>query len=313
MSHEERKRERSNSEITSTSDQTTSRRELLKALAATGGVMALSNLPGKWVKPVVEVGVLPAHAMISPVACTGNTVHGRQTFAYTGGAQTFTVPDGVCQLTVDAYGAQGGGPAGGLGGQVTATITVTPGETLNIYVGQQGPDPGKGGTPGGWNGGGSSTGDGGGGGGASDVRQGGTALANRVVVAGGGGGTGIPGDAAGGAGGGATGATGATAGGGAGGGGGTQAAGGAGGAGASGGTAGTVGAAGTGGTGGADGGKYGGGGGGGGYFGGGGAGGGGAGGGSSSGGGGGGGSSFPATGTHAQGVRTGDGQVILTW
>jgi len=45
---------------------TLGRRELLKALAATGGaVTAASMLPGKWAKPVIEAGVLPAHAQAS--------------------------------------------------------------------------------------------------------------------------------------------------------------------------------------------------------------------------------------------------------
>ena len=39
------------------------RRDLLKVLAAAGGGMAAAAfLPGKWLKPVVEAGVLPAHA-----------------------------------------------------------------------------------------------------------------------------------------------------------------------------------------------------------------------------------------------------------
>lgn len=42
-----------------------SRRRLLKALTAAGGVLAASMLPGKWAKPVVEVGVLPAHAQVT--------------------------------------------------------------------------------------------------------------------------------------------------------------------------------------------------------------------------------------------------------
>ena len=42
-----------------------SRRRLLKALTAAGGVIAASFLPGKWAKPVVEVGVLPAHAQVT--------------------------------------------------------------------------------------------------------------------------------------------------------------------------------------------------------------------------------------------------------
>ncbi len=42
---------------------TLSRRELLKILAAGGGELAATAfLPEKWLKPVVETGVLPAHA-----------------------------------------------------------------------------------------------------------------------------------------------------------------------------------------------------------------------------------------------------------
>ena len=49
-----------------TPEKTLGRRELLKVLAAAGGaVTANSLLPGEWAKPVVEVGVLPAHAQTS--------------------------------------------------------------------------------------------------------------------------------------------------------------------------------------------------------------------------------------------------------
>lgn len=42
------------------------RRQLLKLLAAAGGGVAASTLlPVEWTRPVVEVGVLPAHAQIS--------------------------------------------------------------------------------------------------------------------------------------------------------------------------------------------------------------------------------------------------------
>jgi len=131
-----------------------------------------------------------------------NTV---QSFSYTGAVQDFAVPNNVNSITIEAWGAQGGtgwingsigSGIGGNGGYSKGTLTVTPGETLKIYVG------GKGGSAkdfsaGGWNGGGSSDDNdtdnddsGGGGGGATDVRQGGTALSNRVIVAGGGGGGG---------------------------------------------------------------------------------------------------------------------------
>jgi len=42
------------------------RRRLLRALAATGGAAAAATLlPGEWVKPVIEIGHLPAHAQSS--------------------------------------------------------------------------------------------------------------------------------------------------------------------------------------------------------------------------------------------------------
>lgn len=122
---------------------------------------------------------------------------GSQSFSYTGAEQTWTVPDGVTEVTVSIWGAEGGAgngdgsdpSTGGQGGYVNGTLAVTPGETLYIYVG------GKGGAPnGGWNGGANggdlSGADGGGGGGASDVRQGGSTLSDRAAVAGGGGGGG---------------------------------------------------------------------------------------------------------------------------
>lgn len=149
---------------------------------------------------------------------------GAVTFSFTGSAQSWQVPAGITAISVDARGSQGGGgwTNSGLGGRVTSTLPVTPGETLGVYVG---------GTNG-FNGGGASSGSGTGGG-ASDIREGGSGLANRILVAGGGGAAGY-GDsvyASGGSGGGSVGEAGeagnspST-----GGGGGTQSAGGAGGA-----------------------------------------------------------------------------------
>ena len=48
------------------SKQTISRREALKVLTAAGGGLALSTLPSKWKKPLIEVGLLPAFAQTSP-------------------------------------------------------------------------------------------------------------------------------------------------------------------------------------------------------------------------------------------------------
>ena len=153
--------------------------------------------------------------LLTSQVSTAQTV--TQTFNFTGGLQTWNVPPGVTSINIDAAGGQGGaafnGGAGGLGGRVQATYTVTPGQTLNIYVGGAG-QSGAAATPipGGFNGGGQGTGfsgtGGGSGGGATDIRIGGTALTNRIIIAGGGGGAGQDGGPTnGGAGGGLTGGT----------------------------------------------------------------------------------------------------------
>ncbi len=124
----------------------------------------------------------------------GTPPTGSETFNYTGSLQTWVVPAGVTSVTIECYGAQGGRgtqttSTGGLGGYATGTLAVSAGQTLNIYVGGQGGYS----SAGGWNGGGgygSGSYNSGSGGGASDVRVGGTALSNRVIVAGGGGGGG---------------------------------------------------------------------------------------------------------------------------
>ena len=142
-----------------------------------------------------------------------------EVFTYTGAPEQWVVPAGVTSITVDARGAAGGvgfaGGAGGLGGRVEATLAVSPGDTVHVYVGEGGALHAVGGFGGGGNGevGSASAYGGGSGGGATDLRLNGTALADRVVVAGGGGGAGADGCSAqglfGGAGGGTTGAEGA--------------------------------------------------------------------------------------------------------
>jgi hypothetical protein len=136
----------------------------------------------------------------------------------TPGTYTYTVPPGVTSIVIDAFGAEGGrggkctvgcsfpanGP-GGRGGEALGTLSVSPGDVLQIDVGGKGADgtyalfnggtPGTGGTNGGATGGGGNAA-GGGGGGATDVRVGSCAattscgLDARVIVAGGGGGGG---------------------------------------------------------------------------------------------------------------------------
>lgn len=111
----------------------------------------------------------------------------------------FTVPSGCTSFTVKVWGAGGGGSvgdrgSGGAGGYSDGTLSVTPGETLTIYVGG-----GGGGGVGGV--GRVGVGGGGGGGGGSAVVR----LSAPLIVAGGGGGGGTNYYAMGGAGGGASG------------------------------------------------------------------------------------------------------------
>lgn len=244
-----------------------------------------------------------------------------QTFTYTGGEQKFKVPTDVTSIKIVADGAAADTSKGG---RTEATVAVTPGETLHVFVGGEGAF-----STGGFNGGAigchRSDGQSWGGGGATDIRQGGDGLGNRIVIAGGGGGRGFN-KSHGGPGGGPTGGTGKgppRGKHGQGGGGGTQTQGGAGGVGGDArGSPGSPGALGVGGAGGGNSGSGShmpncGGGGGGGYYGGGG-------GGSGSlndgsGGGGGGGSSYAES--SAKDVQllqdwrsdTGNGQITLTW
>uniref|UniRef100_A0AAU1HMP6 receptor protein-tyrosine kinase n=1 Tax=Streptomyces sp. NBC_00180 TaxID=2903632 RepID=A0AAU1HMP6_9ACTN len=125
-----------------------------------------------------------------------------ETFGYTGGAQSWTVPAGVTRIHVVADGAQGG-RNGGVGARVSSDLAVAGGQTLDIYVGGAG-----GNVDGGFNGGGRGAlrervawyVDSGGGGGASDIRSSGGSPSDRLMVAAGGGGSagGYPSRAAGG-------------------------------------------------------------------------------------------------------------------
>ena len=109
-------------------------------------------------------------------------------YSYTGAGQTYTVPAGCTLISFDVIGAKGGGSNygnGGAGGRVQGMMNVTPGQVLNVYVGNVGAGVGG---PGGGNGsgyfGGIGSTYGGAGGGCSEIQIAGT----RVVVAGAGGG-----------------------------------------------------------------------------------------------------------------------------
>lgn len=126
---------------------------------------------------------------LSPVGSNARmglpSLKGPLTFPYTGSERSFIVPAGVKRVTIAASGASGsfcvascyGSGKPGSGGWIKATIPVTSGETLYIFVGGNN----------GYNGGGTCPAYYCSGGGASDVREGGDGLQNRVVVAGGGG------------------------------------------------------------------------------------------------------------------------------
>ncbi|MBK8143748.1 MAG: hypothetical protein IPK62_01490 [Bacteroidetes bacterium] len=130
-----------------------------------GGVAIGTSLSG------VNFPVTPAVTTTYYAENVAAAPGGSQTFNFTGAVQNFTVPAGVSTITIDARGGQGGtiGAAiGGLGARMVGDVSVTPGQVLTVWVGQQGGASNNGGY----------------GGGGSGVTNGGTAL----VIAGGGGG-----------------------------------------------------------------------------------------------------------------------------
>jgi len=102
------------------------RRKLLKALAITAGGLAGStlNLPKDWSQPLLQTGVLPAHAQTSPVYTdkvgTISANHGHSvtltaaqqqagqavTLTLTGGTHTHQISLSAAQVTAIAAGTQ---------------------------------------------------------------------------------------------------------------------------------------------------------------------------------------------------------------
>ena len=137
-------------------------------------------------------------ASLGSVVPAGATVNSVTPYSYTGSAQTYSVPSGVTQIGVEAYGAQGGSnlingdaATGGMGGFEFAIVPVTAGQSLEIDVGGVGgSSTHTGAAPGGaYGGGGSGAGTGTGsitsaaGGGGSAVK-----LSTTVLLSAGGGG-----------------------------------------------------------------------------------------------------------------------------
>jgi hypothetical protein len=161
-----------------------------------GGYNAGGGGGSSWVRPTGSTGIGYSVATAVGNGSVAITPVGTS-YAYTGTPQTYTVPAGVTAVRVVATGAGGGmgfyGTGGSNGARAQATLLVTPGEVLTLYVGGAGSNNG----PGGYNGGGNGSLDqyqGAGGGGASDVRRSAsapsTSLADRLLVAAGGGGGG---------------------------------------------------------------------------------------------------------------------------
>src|SRR5574344_1233386 len=120
-----------------------------------------------------------------------------QDFSYTGDVQSFVIPQGTSELTLEVWGAAGGyySTNGGSGGYASGKLIDFSGiSTLYVYVGAKG---GGSSSAGGYNGGGKSNSFGGSGGGATDISTVSTAswqntdhYNSRLIVGGGGGGAG---------------------------------------------------------------------------------------------------------------------------
>jgi hypothetical protein len=155
-----------------------STKALRVALGATLAALAAVALVA--VSPAARAADGTCQRSGSEVVCTFDTL----------GTSTWTVPDGVTQVTCDVFGTQGGsgggsGGQGGFGGEAKATFfNLQPSSQLPVNVGITGHDGtdttgGAGGINVGANGG-----DFRGGGDASDVRFGSFDLADRIIVGG---------------------------------------------------------------------------------------------------------------------------------
>src|SRR5262245_56587340 len=99
--------------------------------------MTVHGMTGCMMRSFVRVGAAVALASAGAIVAIGSGTAGAEPqtveFEFTGEAQEFVVPAGVCSVTVDAFGAEGGtgtdaaesSGLGGLGGHATATFPVT--------------------------------------------------------------------------------------------------------------------------------------------------------------------------------------------
>jgi hypothetical protein len=122
--------------------------------------------------------VSSTNSIVLSITTLFNIVPFIQQFNYTGGMQTWAVPQGVTSIQIEACGAEGGTASdntsfGGYGAVISGIFTVTPGMECSIVVGGMG-----------LNGSGVASSRGGGGGGGTFVYSGN----NLFIAAGGGGG-----------------------------------------------------------------------------------------------------------------------------
>jgi hypothetical protein len=150
---------------------------VLVAAASVGGLSTVSA--------PASAATLPSQCVAQSTTKVVCTYDYNGTDGTDGSVQTLVVPPRVGAATIEAWGAQGAGPNGGLGGYIRGTVAVVPGTVLEVRVGGS-PSAAAGGYNGGGNGGANAFG----GGGGSDVRVAGAALDGRLVTAGGGGGSG---------------------------------------------------------------------------------------------------------------------------
>ncbi len=87
---------------------------------------------------IAGAGCPDAFSDYATVTVESSVVGDSIVFTYSGSIQTWSVPSGVSSITIEAWGAQGGGSYGGRGARMRGTFSVSPGDGLKILVGGQG-------------------------------------------------------------------------------------------------------------------------------------------------------------------------------
>jgi len=120
-----------------------------------GGIASLYFGASNVTYPLARIGAVDYgltygnSALVFQTATPANaSLSGAVIYTYTGTNQSFTVPTGITSIAVYLWGAGGGGNSsysrvGGAGAMIQGVITVTPGQTLTIIVGQGGSQGGS--------------------------------------------------------------------------------------------------------------------------------------------------------------------------